>query len=381
MFPRGTGRSVFGVSGWRLRWRAVRAGAIRTAGLVAFGAVATTAPLAAQEQGEPPPIRVGAGIQTSFVHHEPEDGDGTDHFRLNSLRLYVSGSVTRAIRFVVNTDVSYGGSLGAPNPEQSTRIQVLDAVAQLEVSERFNVWVGRFLPPSDRANLYGPFYAHHWAVYSDGVQDGYPFVFQGRANGAAYWGQFGKVKVSAGAFDGASATGRSTLIGAGRVQVDLWDPEPGYYQNSTFYGDKNVLALGVAGQTQGDGRTAFSLDLLAERRLGGGGAVTLEAEWARYDGLGGYDPRYGLNDGRYVLAAYLFPNRIGPGQPEVLGKYARARFREGETPDYDQKTAELNLNYIIQQFDARVMLFLKDTRFDAVRVDDVQVGVGVQLQM
>ena len=48
----------------------------------------------------------------------------------------------------------------------------------------FNVWSGRFLPPSDRANLYGPYYAHHWAVYTDGIQDGYPFIFQGRDNGA-----------------------------------------------------------------------------------------------------------------------------------------------------------------------------------------------------
>ena len=38
-----------------------------------------------------------------------------------------------------------------------------------------------------------------------------------------YWGQFGKVKVSGGAFDGASATGDDDVLGAGRVQVDFWD--------------------------------------------------------------------------------------------------------------------------------------------------------------
>jgi hypothetical protein len=348
--------------------------------VVIVASLALASPLSAQEAALPP-IRIGAGIQSSFVHHEPDDGDGTDHFRLNSLRLYVSGSVTRTIKFMVNTDIDYGGSLGAPNSGQGTEFQVLDAVAQFEISEKFNLWVGRFLPPSDRANLYGPFYAHHWAVYADGVQDGYPFVFQGRDNGAAYWGQFDKVKVSLGAFDGGSATGRSTVIGAGRVQIDFWDPEPGYYLNGTFFGDKNILALGLAAQTQGEGRSAFSVDVLMERKLPGGGAVTVEAEWARYDELGGYDARYLSNEGGYVLAAYLFPNRIGPGRPELLAKHAQARFREGETPDYDQKTTEVNLNYIIKQFDARVMLFLKDTRYDAVRVDDVQVGVGLQLQM
>ena len=73
---------------------------------------------------------------------------------------------------------------------------------------------GRFLPPSDRANLYGPFYAHEWNVYTDGIQDGYPFVFQGRDNGVVYWGTFAKkVKVSAGAFDGGPPTGNPKSLG------------------------------------------------------------------------------------------------------------------------------------------------------------------------
>ena len=83
-------------------------------------------------------------------------------------------------------------------------------MARFEISPKFNIWAGRFLPPSDRANLYGPYYSHHWAVYSDGIQNGHPFVFQGRDNGVAYWGDFGKVKVSAGAFDGQSATATPT---------------------------------------------------------------------------------------------------------------------------------------------------------------------------
>jgi hypothetical protein len=41
----------------------------------------------------------------------------------------------------------------------------------------------------------------------------------------------------------------------------------------------------------------------------------------------------------------------------------------------------VNLNYIIRQFNARVMVFFKDTRFDAVRTDFMQFGVGLQFQM
>ena len=133
-------------------------------------------------------------MQSSYVHTAEDDADGRDNFPLNSVRLYVSGTAAPKIKVMFNTE--YNAS--------ENDVEVLDAAGQFAFSGKFNVWVGRFLPPSDRANLYGPYYSHHWAVYTDGVQDGYPFIFQGRANGAMYWGQFGKVKLSGGAFDGAS---------------------------------------------------------------------------------------------------------------------------------------------------------------------------------
>ena len=337
-----------------------------------FFALLIVTPLRAQD-APLPPVTIGAGARTSFVHTDPESGDATDAFVLDSLRLYFSGSVTKQIKFMVNTEYDGGN-----------HIDVMDAAAQFEFSPKFNIWAGRFLPPSDRANLNGPYYAHHWAVFTDGVQDGYPGIFQGRANGAMYWGQFGKVKLSGGAFDGQTLTGDDTVMVAGRAQVDFWDPEGGYYLNGTYYGDKNLLAIGVAGQKQGEDKSAYNADFLLERKVKGGGAYTVEAEWAKYDRLGGYSSRYGTDDGGYVLGAFLFPKMAGPGRFEILGKYAGARFREGLTPldpDYDQKTGEIDLNYVIKQFNARIMMFYKDTRFDAVRTDFKQFGVGVQLQM
>ena len=143
------------------------------AGLVIFAA-----PLAAQTTL--PPISLGAGLRTSFVHDSPDGGDDTDTFALDSARIYISGPVTEKIKFMFNTE--YDGA--------SNKIGVLDAVARFEMSPKFNVWMGRFLPPSDRANLYGPYYAHHWGVYTDGIQNGHPFVFQGRDNGVDVLGRF-----------------------------------------------------------------------------------------------------------------------------------------------------------------------------------------------
>jgi hypothetical protein len=326
-----------------------------------------------------PSLSVGAGIQGSYQHTAPDGGDPLDQFTLNHARLYFSGNITTNIDAMLNTDYN----------STTNNMEILDAVGEFHTSPMFNVWAGRFLPPSDRANLYGPFYSNEWAVFSDGIQDGYPFVFQGRDNGIAYWGDFkegtAKIKVSTGVFDGSSADNRNDVIWASRVQVDLWDPEAGYYLNGTYYGDKNLLALGVASQVQG-GKTATTADFLLEKKVLNGGAFTIESEYSRYNGLGGYSANYVKSEGAYGLVSMLFPKEVGIGKIEVLGKFAEAEFTDGvppitSNPSYRQKTTEVNLGYVIKQFDARVIAFGKDTVFNGVNKDFWQAGVGLQFQL
>jgi len=264
----------------------------------------------------------------------------------------------------------------------TNKIGVLDAVGRFEFSPHFNIWAGRVLPPSDRANLAGPYFNNHWGVYSDGIQNGHPSVFQGRDNGVVYWGDFAQkvLKISAGAFDGQSADGKPGVIGAFRAQLDFWDKEDGYYLNSTYYGDKNLLTLGGATQVQ-SGATATTIDFVMERKLANMGVVTVEGEYANYNRLGGYDPRYPKSQGEYGLASYIFPKAVGPGKIQLLGKYAKADFTRGALPSYNQKTTEVNLNYLIKEFNARVMTFFKNTAFNHGKPDSWQAGVGLQLQM
>ncbi|MDR3699673.1 MAG: hypothetical protein P4L56_08575 [Candidatus Sulfopaludibacter sp.] len=317
------------------------------------------------------PVTVGAGLRTEFETTKPSGGDFNNQFLLDDVRLYINGPITENIKFMFNTDYD-----GATN-----KIGVLDAVARIEISSHFNIWAGRFLPPSDRANLYGPFYAHQWGVYTDGIQDGYPFIFQGRDNGVMYWGQFAKkIKVSAGVFDGRSATGNPEVLGAARVQIDFWDQEDGYYLNGTYYGDKNLLAIGGATQYQG-GHTATTVDFLMERKLHNLGVVSIESEYSDYNRLGGYDALYAKSQGAYVLGSYLFPKKVGVGKFEILGKVAKADFTHGKNANYDQKTSEANFNYVIKQFNCRVMSFYRDVRFDRERQNFWQAGVGLQVQM
>src|SRR5216683_6738485 len=114
------------------------------AGLLLFAA----SPLRAQMFE--PTLTVGAGVQASYDHTEPDAGKSDDQFALNHLRLYFSGDITKNISAMVNTEYNTG----------SNDIGVLDAVGMFHTSPMFNVWFGRCLLPRDRAKLYGPFYAN-----------------------------------------------------------------------------------------------------------------------------------------------------------------------------------------------------------------------------
>jgi len=327
-----------------------------------------------------PPISVGAGVRTSFTHSAPNNGVDTDNFTLDSIRLYINGSVTDNIKFTFNTE--YDGlprtiidTEGDQVTSPGNHVIVMDAIGRFEFSDSFNIWAGRFLPPSDRANLYGPYYANNIKPYVDGVGDVYPNVAVGRDNGVAYWGQFGIVKVQAGAFDGPSATGNKSLLGAARVMVDLWDPEPGYYLNGTYYGGKDILTFGLAGQIQA-GKKTYGLDSLMEKKFGSSGTLSVEAEYLRDQNLSGSDAH-----GYYVLVSYLLPQTVGIGKLQPLVKYGTKTTNVTSTTTSELKTTEVDLNYIIKDFNARVGLFYLDQRTSPGSINDKQYGLMLQLQM
>jgi hypothetical protein len=343
---------------------------------IAFGTLGVIGAQAQAADLPLPSISVGAGMEASYFHCDNSclyngsgtgDGDSVDGFALNSVRLYVNGSVTDTIKMTFNTEYT-----------SANNVEVMDAIARFEFSPEVNIWAGRFLPPVDRANLYGPYYANDWTPYADGVADYYPNVAVGRDNGIAYWGDFGPVKVSFGLFDGQSlnsaVTDPTKLLYAGRVMVDFWDKEGGYYLNGTYYGDKDILALGVAGQSQ-DSDTTYSVDALLEKKLGGAGALTVEAEYNKDNGLTGTVD----SNGWYVLGSFLFPQVIGVGKIQPLIKYSQKTY--DSSPSFKVKTTEVNLNYVIKAFNARVGLYYLTEKASPSGGSPTPSEAGLKLQV
>lgn len=337
-------------------------------------------------------ISFGVGLRTSFNMIKDAAPDGTSRskdFKLDDARLYMSGQLHQLIGFELNTETQT-----TSDPAATESIRVLDAVLKFGFSDYFNIWIGRFLPPSDRSNLSGPFYLNSWNFPF--VQR-YPAIFAGRDDGAAIWGQFGKgfFKYQVGAFQGQGAVAggpnqKEDLLYAGRLTLNLWDPEPGYYNSSTYYGGMNVLALGLVAMTQksavgtaaasGD-FTGWSADLLVERKLGSAGVPTLEAAYYHYDN-DGLAPE---GKGYFALVSYLLPMKIGAGglngQLQPLVRYQKFENEGPATGDHDQ--IDVGVSYIISGHNARITANYftgKDKSIaGAPTIDGFQLGLQFQL--
>jgi hypothetical protein len=186
---------------------------------------------------------------------QPNGSDRSNDFSLNSARLYVSGSLNKYIKGMFNTE---------RNP-LSGDMEVIDANVQLQITPEVAIWAGRFLPPSDRANMAGPYYSSgggggYWANISS--RYGWNGGTIGRDEGVAVVTSFleDKVAVSFGAFEGdtifrlsgvgaqsETAGDKDRLMYAGRVQVAFWDSEPGYYGTGNYFGAKDILTVGLSG--------------------------------------------------------------------------------------------------------------------------------------
>jgi hypothetical protein len=323
---------------------------------------APTAPSA-----DAPKVSFGVGLRAQYSYDPKVRGQDFSQDIGTNVRPYISGSANRYVKFQANLDSNFTGTTG--------NVQVLDAIFKIEVNDFINVWAGRMLPPSDRANLSGPYYQNSWnyPVHANL----YPAIYAGRSNGAAYWGQAGGgiFKWQLGMFD---LTGTDRPLAAGRLVLNFLDPEPGYYNSSTYYGEKDVLAVGVTGQYQKNGNTtlgtgldgtAASVDLLLEKRLGGSGTLSVEGAYYNFEGTDQGSSFWGL-------LGYLAPGKQGIGTLQVVARLQRL-YPDGGG---DYSTFDAGLHYIMNGHAARAALNYQVVQDHAVFDTNQVVTLGGQLQ-
>lgn len=383
-----------------------------TPSLVLLGALA--APLSTHaatfDLGGDASFSIGAGLRLSYESVEdaaPSGSDRSNDFVVNNTRIYTSGRVTKTIGATLNFEREGGGN----TPDG---LRVMDAYVQYEPMPEFNIWLGRMLPASDRANLDGPFYLNVWDY--PGAVSQYPNLAVGRDNGVQVWGKLmdDKLTYVLGAFKGhnnvaGGANDSDELLYSGRLAYAFWDaePAPAYYTGSTYYGAKDILTVAVAGMFQSDAigvagaasdYTGMNIDVLMEKKLAGDGVLTLEGAYYDYDLDGAADcgsgepgapvcPAAGSSDnvgglvegdGYLATAAFLLPGKIGIGQVQPFVRYQNF---DRSLSNTEVDIVDVGLNYVIKGHNARVSAFWSNAEDERAASDVDKFVIGVQIQI
>jgi hypothetical protein len=339
--------------------------------------------------GEDKSVSIGFGMRTSFSSVEDGAPNGTsrsEDFSLDSARIYLSGSLNKYIKGMFNTEKDIAGE----------GFQPIDANVQIEIMPELTIWAGRFLSPSDRANMAGPYYSLGGGYWS-GIASryGYNGGYIGRDDGVAVVGSLldGKLAYAFGAFEGNTAfkiapvmvgtrTGSDGLMYAGRLQYDFWDAEPGYYGTGNYLGGKDILAIGIAGRTQKNGSysttatgdySSYSVDFLLEKKDLGPGALSIEAAAYHYDTDDVFLSEQG--DAYSAGIGYIFNQKVGWGQFQPFVRYQKF------SPDnnIDTRKYDLGVNYIIDGYNAQVSGMYSSTKVTGAS-DVNAINVALQFQ-
>jgi hypothetical protein len=294
-----------------------------------------------------PPIDVGAWLRAGGVFQGATDKSKVNDWHMDNeyIELHAGGKIHKKVGVTLNLNANM---LDFSSPGASA-VAIEDAIVSFDLADEFHFWVGHLLVPVDRANASGPFFMIPWrypGLANSGPKEG-P---SGRNNGAVVWGDIegGKLTYLVGAFDNADI-GTSPLYSA-RLRLALLDPEPGFWGNGSFFGDKDMLSIGVGGQYQKHGSSTMAggdkdwadinADVLFEKKIPGGGWFTAEGAYYHFNVLDG-----GVNNALYGLLAYATPT-IGVGniQPMVRYQFENVKSNPGTNP----WNIDAGLSYLIK---------------------------------
>jgi hypothetical protein len=331
-------------------------------------------------------IRMGARLQNPSTPNKLDDGFMDQLYLIASFK----GEATDWLKWQINlnANVPPTPANGAAPPAYAS-VGVQDLIVKIEPHPLINLWAGRMLVAVDRANLSGPWFLNYYLYQGFfGNRPGAPIGLKtganGRDNGATLWGTVagGHFKYYLGAFNLDSRVTETKPLLTGRVNIDFLDPEPAYYHQSAYHGDKDILSIagGFQFQKQGSVRvvtpamgmtpavldvgdlSVIEADALLDKKLGDAGVVTADAS-AYF-----YDSRQPVRKFFAFGAGYVLPFAVGPGR---FAPAVRYQFTQ------EQKLSQVDgyLQYLVKSHFAKFFLgFFHTDLGGGVTNNAVQLG-------
>lgn len=293
-------------------------------------------------------IDLGFRVQAQYIATNNDDGNGDfqseDKFNVRRARLRLGGKVTKWMGFFIQTDA------GSTSGGSGFDMRIIDAYATLNLHQLAKFYMGEHMAPAgriittssgglmtiDRPNITN--YNLTWGLNgranfnTSSLADGNLALDGGntvRDQGVTLFGSksltdMAHIKYYLGVYNGIQQgtdndEERYTL----RVQANFLDPEPGYFNLSTYVGKKKTVAVGFSYDWQDEiamdaiknevDYQWWSADLHLEHPVGPGSAtlefayqdLDLDDATLLNDGVGLQDARQTQGDGWYVQTGYL----------------------------------------------------------------------------
>ena len=326
-----------------------------------------------------PPIDVGAWVRAGSIFQKASDPKslGDWHMDTSYIELHAGGKIHEKVSVTLNLNANLlNGTAG-----------IEDAIISFDFADPLHLWVGQLLVPVDRSNASGPFFMIPWNYPGFLTVGGSTTVAapkegpSGRNTGAVVWGEFngGQIKYLVGAFDNKDVA--TSPLFSGRLNLAIIGKEPGFWGNASYFGDKDVLAVGVGAQFQKHGASSMTVDkdysdinadVLGEFKTPFGGWVTGEAAYYHYAVATGNAGA--VKDTFYVLGA-LASGVVGVGHLQPMVRYQWAN-TEASTKAWNIDGA---LSYLIKGPALRVIATYSHTKLPdpaggSLTANSVQLG-------
>jgi hypothetical protein len=263
-------------------------------------------------------IELGFRMQTQFLSstnsNADSSGDHEEKFTIRRASIRVGGNVTKWVKFFLQI-----GNNDEPGTDNDVNdVEMIDAYINLHLHDLAQVIMGELLVPSSRQHLTSSAalmaidhpgitgYSLTWglnggAIFNTAAFEDGNLALEGDANlrdlGATLFGTFSltdmvHAKYYVGAYNGIHFMNDDDDKErvAARLQINFLDPEPNYYNLSTYLGQKKTIGIGASIDSQQ--RIAhdlidddnvnyifYSVDAFADLPVGPGSA-TIEAGYS-----------------------------------------------------------------------------------------------------